>query len=81
MIGPEAEKHPELIAMFLKLDNDVDLAMRLGTMLPSWLPWVVCFKINADYDQFRKVIKLRKERHIIIASSHGCHAIYLGTYR
>lgn len=56
MIGPEAYDHPELISMFLKFNTDVDLAMGLGTMLPSWLRWVAWFKINADYNEFRKII-------------------------
>ena len=57
MIGPEAKDHPELTAMFLKFNTDVDLAMGLGTMLPSWLRWVAWFKINADYNEFRKILK------------------------
>ncbi|TAQ91302.1 hypothetical protein B7494_g374 [Chlorociboria aeruginascens] len=57
MIGPEADNHPELIPMFLKFNSDVDLAMGLGTMLPSYLRWVAWFQINADYNRFRKIIK------------------------
>lgn len=56
MIGPEAYDHPELLPMFLKFNTDVDLAMGLGTMLPGWLRWVAWFKINADYNSFRKII-------------------------
>jgi cytochrome P450 len=63
MIGPEAYNHPELTPLFLKFNTDIDLAMGLGTMLPSWLRWVAWFKINADYNEFRKIIKpIIKER-------------------
>jgi len=64
MIGPEAYNHPELTSLFLKFNTDVDLAMGLGTMLPSWLRWVAWFKINADYNKFRKIIKpiIKKRR-------------------
>jgi peroxidase len=57
MIGPDAYNHPQLTDMFLKFNTDVDLAMGLGTMLPSWLRWVAWFKINADYNSFRKILK------------------------
>jgi hypothetical protein len=64
MIGQEAYNHPELTPLFLKFNTDVDLAMGLGTMLPSWLRWVAWFQINADYNKFRKIIKpiIKKRR-------------------
>lgn len=54
IVGPEGYDNPELIATFLKFNDDAVAAMGLSALLPSFLQFLAAKSINEDFETVRK---------------------------
>jgi peroxidase len=56
MVGPEGFDDEDLLVAFQQLGDHVDAAMRLSSVLPSFLHWVAAFQVKRDVRIIRRVV-------------------------
>ncbi|EPE06557.1 animal heme peroxidase superfamily [Ophiostoma piceae UAMH 11346] len=55
MLGADAYDHPELVALFLKFNDAINMTMQMSSILPAWLGFIPKIQIDKSYKAFRKV--------------------------